>query len=140
MSSITVPANEEALDEITEFIDGELAKVGCPPNIQIQMTIEEVFVNIANYAYKNGEGNAEITCTILDDPLTAEISFKDSGVPFDPLAQADADISEEALEEREGGLGIHMIRMYMDSVSYAYENGQNVLTVRKRLRKEADDA
>ena len=136
MSLIIVPANEEALDEITEFIDGELAKVGCPPNIQIQMTIEEVFVNIANYAYENGEGKAEITCTILDDPLTAEISFRDSGVPFDPLAHADADISEEALLEHEGGLGIHMIKTYMDSVTYAYENGQNVLTVRKQLEKE----
>ena len=133
MSSITVPANEEVLDEITEFIDGELAKYGCPPNIQLQMTIEEVFVNIANYAYENGEGDAEITCVITTDPLTAKISFKDGGVPFNPLEKDDVDLSEEALEEREGGLGIHMIRTYMDSVSYALEDGKNILTVTKCL-------
>lgn len=114
MNTITVPASEEVLDEITEFSDGELANYDCPPNMQIQMAVEEVFVNIASYAYENGEGDAEITVNIINDPLTAEIIFRDSGVPFDPLAAADADISEEALEEREGGLGIHMIKSYKD--------------------------
>ena len=136
MNTITVPANEKVLDEITEFIDGELAKYDCPPNIQIQMAVEEVFVNIASYAYRNGEGEAEITVNIITDPLTAEIVFRDSGVPFDPLAADSADISEEALEEREGGLGIHMIKTLMDSVNYEYKDGSNLLTMRKLLRSD----
>ena len=137
MSSITVPANEEALDEITEFIDGELGKVGCPPNIQIQMTIEEVFVNIANYAYENGEGNAEITCTILDDPLTAEISFKDSGVPFDPTQKEEADITLSAEERAIGGLGIHLVRQLMDEIAYERENDKNILMLVKWLNHKS---
>ena len=134
MNTITVPASEDKLDEITAFIDSELAKYGCQPNMQIQMAVEEVFVNIASYAYENG-GDAEITVNIITEPLMAEIIFRDSGVPFDPLAAADADTSEEAIEQREGGLGIYMIKTYMDSVSYAYEDGKNVLTVRKKLKQ-----
>ena len=61
------------------------------------------------------------------------VQFLDGGVPFDPLAKADPDITPEAIMEREGGLGIFMVKKMMDDVSYVYENGKNTLTILKRL-------
>ncbi len=101
--------------------------------LQLRLAVEEVFVNIASYAYEQGEGEAEIRCEILEDPLRVWIQFLDSGRPFDPLAREDADTSEEALMAREGGLGILLVKTTMDDVQYSYEDGKNILTIIKKL-------
>ena len=135
MKSLTVPAKDECLDDINDFVGEELEQYDCPANIrmQIELAIEEIFVNIASYAYHPVDGEAEIRCEVLRDPLRVVIQFLDGGKPYDPLAKEDADTSEEALLEREGGLGILLVKRTMDDVQYAYENGKNVLTIQKRL-------
>ena len=126
MKSITVKAIIENLDEVNDFINEELEQYDCDMAVemQIDMAVEEIFVNIANYAYENAVGEAEIRCEVNEDPLSVVIQFLDKGVPFNPLERGEVDLSPETLQERIGGLGIHMVKSYMDDVQYSYENGK----------------
>ena len=135
MKSITVPATEGDPSPIIEFVGEELAQHDCPPKalFQIEVAIEEILVNIVSYAGLSPEDGVEVRCDVLDDPLRVVLQFLDGGVPFDPLAADEPDRSPEALTEREGGLGIFMVRQMMDDVSYAYEGGKNTLTILKHL-------
>ena len=136
MRSITVPATDEGPDAVIEFVEEELGQHDCPPKVlyQIQVAIEEIMVNIASYAGLADEDGVEVRCDVVEEPLRVVIQFLDRGVPFDPLATADPDLSPEAIMEREGGLGIFMVKKMMDDVSYAYEDGKNTLTILKGLR------
>lgn len=138
MKSLIVPATEDAIDEVQAFINEELVRCGCSEDIQgqIEIVVEEIFVNIASYAYSTDEGEAEIRCEVLEDPLRVTIQFLDHGKPFDPLAKEDADTSVEAIEAREGGLGILLVKKMMDDVQYSYQDGKNVLTLKKHLVTE----
>ena len=135
MDNIIVPAKSEALETVNDFVEQHLSARGCPVRtlLQIRLAVEEIFVNIASYAYKPKDGNAEVRCEVLEDPLRVVIQFLDSGRPFNPLAKEDADTSEEALLDREGGLGILLVKNVMDDVKYSYENGKNILTILKKL-------
>ena len=135
MKHIIVPARPEELTKVQTFVDTELEALDCPPSAQFQidLAVEEIFVNIASYAYRPEVGEAEIRVEVNDDPLWVVIQFLDHGKPFDPLAKEDADTSPEAIERRLGGLGILLVKRTMDSVTYAYENGRNVLTIEKKL-------
>lgn len=135
MRSITVPATDDDPNPVIEFVQEELSKHDCSPRAlyQIEVAIEEILVNIVSYAGLTAEDGVEIRCEVLEDPLRVVLQFLDGGVPFDPLAAEDPDISPEALEEREGGLGIFLVKKMMDSVSYSYEGGKNTLTVLKNL-------
>ena len=107
----------------------------CPilTKIAIDVAVEELFINIASYAYGGKEGTATVQVTIHKEPLSAEITFIDSGVQYDPLAQADPDITLAAKERKKGGLGIYMVKNSMDDISYAYKDGKNILTVKKKI-------
>ena len=135
MKTIVVPAAEDVLDEVQEFIGEELERSGCSDiaQSQIELAVEEIFVNIASYAYSPGRGEVKIRCEAREDPIRVSIQFLDHGRPYDPLAKEDADTSVEALEEREGGLGILLAKKVMDDVSYSYEKGENILTITKKL-------
>lgn len=135
MKSIIVPAVTEQLETVQSFVEAELESRGCFPKamIQISIAVEEIFVNIASYAYQPEVGEAEVCVEICEDPLRVIIQFLDQGIPFDPLSKEDADTSPEALERRVGGLGILIVKKSMDAVSYSYENGKNILTIEKKL-------
>ena len=135
MESLTIAARIGELDRVTDFVEENLAPYDCPMRtlLQLRLAIEEVFVNIASYAYAPGEGEAEIRCQVLEEPLRVVICFLDGGQPFDPLAREDADTSEEGLMSREGGLGILLVKKTMDDVQYSYADGKNVLTIVKKL-------
>lgn len=135
MKSILVPADNSQLEAVQSFVEAELEQQDCAPKtmMQINIAVEEVFVNIASYAYKPEVGEAEIQVEVCEDPLRVVIQFLDSGTPFDPLAKEDADTSPEALQERIGGLGILIVKKTMDAVRYSYENGKNILTIVKNL-------
>jgi len=135
MENLIVPAKTENLDRVTMFVDERLEAYECPVPIQMQieLAIEEIFVNIAHYAYHPLSGEAEIRCEVLQEPLRVVIQFLDNGKPFDPLAGGEVDTSKEAILGRVGGLGIHLVKTTMDDVRYAYENGKNTLTILKKL-------
>ena len=133
-AELTIDARMEDLDEMMAFVDGQLEEYGCPAKVQIQIevAVEEIFVNIASYAYTPETGPATVRMRIQDD--VAVITFIDSGVPYDPLAKPDPDVTLSAEERPIGGLGIYLVKKSMDSVSYNYESGKNVLQLEKRLK------
>ncbi len=135
MRSITVPATNVDPTPVVEFVEEELSQHDCPPKAlyQIEVAIEEIFVNIVSYAELSESEGVEVRCDVNVDPLCVVIQFLDGGVPFDPLAKSDPDMSPEAIMEREGGLGIFMVKQMMDDVSYTYEDGKNILTIQKHL-------
>ncbi len=135
MNILTIPAERDRLDQVQAFIDQNLAGVEYSPEaqIQLQIAVEELFVNIASYAYAPGHGDAVIGCRVEEDPPSITVQLRDWGKPFDPLAKKDADITLSAEDRDIGGLGIYMVKNSMDAVDYKREDGQNVLTIRKNL-------
>ena len=135
MRSITVPTIDVDPSPIMEFVNEALAMHDCPPKAlyQIEVAIEEIFVNIVSYAGLSDDDGVEVHCEVLENPLRVVVQFLDKGIPFDPLAKDDPDRSPDAIMDREGGLGIFMVKQMMDDVSYAYENGKNTLTILKNL-------
>jgi sigma-B regulation protein RsbU (phosphoserine phosphatase) len=135
MVNKTFPAKVEALSDVLGFVDQTLEGYECPMKIQtaICVAIEEVFVNVAHYAY--GEGEGDMTLGIGFDTESREITFRmtDQGIPFDPLQRPDPDITLSAADREIGGLGIFITKKTMDAVSYAYENGKNILTMIKKI-------
>ena len=127
------PAKTEQLDNVLAFIDAELEKADCGMKTatQINIAVEEIFVNIAHYAYGENEGMAKVSFGVADGMST--IRFEDTGKPFDPLAKQDPDITLAAEDRAIGGLGIFMVKKTMDNVTYQYKDGKNILTIMKRI-------
>ncbi len=125
----------DQLDDVLGFVDEQLDLVDCPmkTRMQVQIAVEEIFVNIASYAYQPGTGTADILVETAKDPRSVTITFRDRGVPYDPLAKEDPDISLSAEDRPIGGLGIYMTKKTMDEMKYEYRDGQNVLTIRKMI-------
>ncbi len=135
MDVLKIEAALDNLDEVLAFVDQRLEENDCPMKVQTQIDIavEEIFVNIASYAYSPEKGNAEIGVEVSDDPLEVTIRFADSGIPYDPLAKEDPDITLPAEERPIGGLGIYMVKKSMDNVEYEHKDGQNIFVIRKKL-------
>lgn len=135
MMDKTFPAKVEALSDVLGFVDETLESYECPMKIQtaVCVAIEEVFVNVAHYAY--GEGGGNLTLSIGFDTESRKITFRmtDKGVPFNPLEKADPDITLSVEEREIGGLGIFIAKKTMDTVTYAYKNGENILTMIKKI-------
>ena len=125
----------ENLTQVTAFVNNHLEAIDCPmkAQMQIELAVEEIFVNIANYAYAPEKGRATVRVEVMDDSVTVTITFIDRGVPYDPLAKEDPDVTLSAQERKIGGLGIFMTKKAMDDVSYEYKDGQNILTLIKNL-------
>jgi sigma-B regulation protein RsbU (phosphoserine phosphatase) len=135
LTSKRFEAKTEALSDVLGFVDLMLEKYECPMKLQtaICVAIEEVFVNVARYAYKNGDGDVEFDIGFNDETRTVTFRMSDGGVPFDPLKKPDPDITLSADDRDIGGLGIFITKKTMDSVEYVYENGKNILTMIKKI-------
>ena len=135
MTNKTFPAKTESLSEVLGFVEETLEGFECPMKIQmaICVAIEEVFVNVARYAYPDSEG--DMTLHIGFDEQSRDVTFRmsDKGIPFDPLKKPDPDITLSAEEREIGGLGIFITKKTMDAVTYAYEKGENILTMIKKI-------
>ena len=127
-------ADVKNLSEVMEFIDSFLESVNCPPKAQMQIdtSVEEIFVNIASYAYSEGKGTADIEIYLTNDNAVC-IEMTDSGKPFNPLANADPDTSLTASERKIGGLGIFMVKKMMDKVEYLRYDNCNKLYLYKKI-------
>ena len=128
-------AREELVPEVLGFVEQELEKAGCTMKLQlaVSVAIEEVFVNIAHYAYPEGGGTARLSLSIDDAADEATFVVSDSGIAFDPLQMDDPDITLSAEQREVGGLGIYIVKQTMDTVTYARENGENILKMTKKL-------
>lgn len=137
VNELEVDASRENLSLVTEYVDRCLDKTVCPPKarMQIDMAVEEIFINIASYAYahKAEGGRATVRVETTEDPLSVMLTFMDNGEPFDPLKRSDPNVQLSAEERGIGGLGIFLVKQTMDEVRYRYEYGTNILTLKKNL-------
>lgn len=134
LDEIEIEAVTDNLNVVQAFIDEKLEAADCPMKAQMQIAVavEEIFVNIAHYAYNPDTGNAVVRVEVTDEPAVL-ITFVDHGVQYDPLAREDPDVTLSAEEREIGGLGIFITKKTMDDVSYEYKNGQNILKLKKNL-------
>ena len=134
-NEMEIEATDENLAAVQSFVEEQLDAAGCSSKAQMQIgvAVEEIFINIAHYAYAPGTGKTTVRVEVSDDPLTASITFLDHGVPYDPLAKPDPDVALPAGDRPVGGLGIFLTKKLMDDVSYEYWDGQNILTLKKKL-------
>jgi len=132
--SLKIQAKKEEWDNVSDFLEMQLEKAGCPLGVQTQILIaaEEIFVNIASYAYEDEECEAEIKTEIGSDRCF-KIEFLDSGIPYNPLERENPDITLSAEERNIGGLGIFMVKKIMDDVQYEYREGKNRLILFKNI-------
>ena len=135
MKELTVEANKENLLQVQSFIDEELEAADCPmaTQIAIDVAVEELFVNIASYAYAPDTGTATVRMACTEDHSAVTLTFIDSGIPFNPLEREDPDLSLPVEEREIGGLGILMVKKTMDEAHYERVDGQNILTLTKRI-------
>ena len=137
MKELRIEATLENLDNVLAFVDAGLEEKDCPIKVQMQLdvAVEELYVNIAHYAYAPGTGQAVIEFDYNEDTGIVKITFKDSGTPFDPTAKADPDTTLSAAERQIGGLGIYMAKKSTDEMSYEYKDNMNILSIFKKLQK-----
>lgn len=135
MKEMTLDATINNVEKVTDFVNAELEKIGCSFKAitQIDVAIDELFSNIAYYAYSPDVGPATVSVDVEDDPVSVIITFMDRGVPFNPLDKVDPDTSLSAEERQIGGLGIFMVKKTMDAVSYEYVDGRNILRIKKNV-------
>jgi len=135
MKQLDVTAVKENLPKVIGFVTGMLEEAGCGIMLitQIEVAVEEIFANIVNYAYSPEVGNATITAGFAEDPHTLIISFADRGKPYDPLSAPEPDKSIPLKQRKKGGMGIFMVKRTMDEMAYEYKDGQNILTIKKKI-------
>ena len=135
IKAITVEATIQNVDTVTDFVNEILENHNCSmrAQTQIDVAIDELFSNIARYAYPSGQGSATVQVRLEPAESTVTVTFIDQGIPYNPLKRADPDVTLSAEERGIGGLGIYLVKKSMDDVIYSYENGQNILSIIKKL-------
>ena len=135
MAELIVEAKLDNLAQVLQFVDSRLEEEDCPIGLQmkIDVAVEELFVNVASYAYAPGSGDVTIRVETRKNPRSIAVTFADRGMPYDPLAKEDPDITLSAEERKIGGLGIYMVKQAVDDIRYEYKYGQNILTIEKNL-------
>lgn len=135
MQELTISATVENIPIVTQFVDEQLETMNCSmkAQMQIDIAIDELFGNIAHYAYRPDVGPATVRVEVVEEPISVIITFIDQGVPYDPLKNRDPDTMLSAEEREIGGLGIYMVKKSMDEISYEYQDGQNILKIKKKI-------
>ena len=135
MKEMTIPATVENIEKVTEFVNSQLEEIDCPIKArrQIDIAIDELFGNIAHYAYNPETGPATVRVEVTEAPISVVVTFIDHGIPYDPLKKDDPDVTLSAEERAIGGLGIFMVKKTMDEITYEYKDGQNILRIRKDI-------
>lgn len=135
MKKITLEATIENIGKVTDFVDDFLEEYQCPfkSKMQIDIAIDELFGNIANYAYGDQTGEATVCVEWNESNSFITISFIDQGIPFNPLETEEPDITLSVEERKIGGLGIHLVKKNMDEIEYQYVDGKNQLKISKKI-------
>ena len=132
MKKLTVEATIDNLCTVIGFVSAELEPYECPPDLQgqIDMAVEEIFINIANYSYHPGSGKVSIGISAGEE---AVIRFEDTGKPYNPMKQPDPELDKPLSEREIGGLGVFLVKQLMDEIEYTRLDNKNVLIIRKRI-------
>lgn len=135
MKELAVEAVADNLQKVMDFMTGALSDKNCSTKtlLQMELVLEEIFINIASYAYDGDKRPVVMSVDFEEDPVAAVVSFRDKGTPYNPLDRADPDLALK-LEKREiGGLGIFLVKKNVDAIWYEHINDENVLSFRKIL-------
>ncbi len=135
MQERTLDATIENIEAVTDFVNAQLEALDCPKKAlrQIDIAIDELFGNIARYAYRPDVGPVAVRVEVTKAPLSVILTFIDRGVPFDPLQSEPPDLTSDAQSREPGGLGLYIVKYCMDEITYTRENGQNILRVKKSM-------
>ena len=135
MKELLIDATVENIETVTAFVNEQLEALNCPikSQTQIDIAIDELFGNIAHYAYKPDVGPATVRVEVNENPPAVIITFIDHGVQYDPLSAEEPDTTLSAEERRIGGLGIYIVKKSMDEITYEYKDGQNILKIKKNI-------
>lgn len=135
MKELLIDATVENIETVTAFVNEQLEVLNCPikSQTQIDIAIDELFGNIAHYAYNPEVGPVTVRVEVTGDPITVIITFIDHGIPYDPLKKEDPNITLSAEEREIGGLGIYIVKKSMDDITYEYKDGQNILKIKKKI-------
>ena len=135
MKELTIDATVDNITSVTDFVDEQLEAYGCPlkAKMQIDIAIDELFGNIAHYAYNPKTGPATVRVEVTSAPISVVITFIDHGIQYDPLSAEEPDTTLSAEERRIGGLGIYIVKKSMDEITYEYKDGQNILKIKKNI-------
>ena len=124
-------------DKSSEIIEYLMSSPDMPDDealkFKLRLSIEEAVENVVRYAYDGGIGWLEVGTSLDHDSLILTIELRDAGVPFNPLEREDPDITLSAEDREVGGLGIFLCKQLMDNIEYRYEDGNNVLTMTKKV-------
>lgn len=134
-NELEVDASTKKLPEVAAFIGRYLDAANCSikKRMEIQLAVEEIFTNIASYGYPDEKGTVNFRVDLSEDPAAITIRIADHGIPYDPLARDDPDVTLSAKERKIGGLGVFLVKKMMDDVDYVRKDGQNILTLKKIL-------
>ena len=134
--TITLPAVPESIMDAQKRIRDYVSDLHCNIRslLELDIIVEETFINIASYAYNPDKGTATVRVEVSEEPVVVTITFVDHGIPYDPLAKEDPDVTLSAEEREIGGLGIFMTKKLMDDVVYEYKDGSNILRLIKRFK------
>lgn len=132
MDQLIIDANIDNLDQVMSFVSEALEANNCNMKVinQINLAVEEIFVNIASYAYKPEVGDVSIRIFVTDQVI---IEFEDNGKPYNPLLKTDPDITKDVEERDIGGLGVFMVKKIMDSVEYNNKDNKNIVIIKKAI-------
>ena len=134
MKKISINAKRENLDDVLAVLDSLLEEAECPMKTQmtIDIAVEEIYINIASYAYPDSEGKADIEFQVTPEKVFVA-RFEDTGIPYNPLLKPDPDVTLSADERQVGGLGIYMVKKSMDKMEYERTDGKNILKLFKKI-------
>ena len=132
MQELIVEANYESLHKVINFVDEELVRSRCTPQLQgnIHLAVEEIFTNIAKYAYHPASGRVSVSIAVADEVL---IRFEDTGKPYNPMEHPEPDLDKPLMEREIGGLGVFLVKKMMDKIDYIRLDNKNVLTMAKKV-------
>ncbi len=135
MNELEVPSDIDRLYEVQDFVRGSLGDMGASERslMQLELVVEEVFINIVRYAYPPGTGKIWVGCDVSEDTMSVTLTFTDRGPEFDPLMSPDPDTHAPAEDREVGGLGIFLVKRNVDGISYRRRDGYNILTIEKNL-------
>ena len=135
MPSLFIDATVDNLSAVMTYISDSLDYCNCSAKDKqrVQLAVEEIYINIANYAYQPDKGKAQIDCEITKNPKSVAITLIDKGKPYNPFSKDDPDINAGISDRSVGGLGVFVVKKIMDDVSYAYQDGKNIFKMSKIL-------
>lgn len=130
---LQIDALTENMDKVRAFIESYLEKTDCPPDVmmKIDLAVEELFVNVAYYAYGDDSGMAAILIEVPENERKVTVTVEDGGIRFDPFDKPEVKTASSAKDQPIGGLGIHIVKKMMDKVSYEFKENRNIVTIEK---------